>query len=83
VEGRRIQLANADGSQTFAAIHMHENHLYILEGTVPGDAPPPGLFQQSLGFIDSQGIRVRYESIYSNMYPPPPPRIQYQGQPGR
>ncbi len=77
VEGRRIQLANADGTQTFAAIHMHWNRLYILEGTVPADSPPPGLFQQSLGFVDEQGIRVRYESIYSNMYPAPP-RVQYQ-----
>ncbi|MBI2188322.1 MAG: hypothetical protein HYU37_14565 [Acidobacteria bacterium] len=77
IEGRRLQLANPDGTQTFAAIHMHENRLYILEGTVPANYPPPGHFQQSLGFIDAQGIRVRYESIYSNMYPPPP-RIQYQ-----
>ena len=87
VEGRRIQLANTDGTQTFAAIHMHESRLYILEGTVPGNAPPPGLFQQSLGFVDKQGVRVRYESVYSNMYPPPP-RVQYQvpqqpNQPGR
>jgi hypothetical protein len=87
IEGRRIQLANADHTQTFVAIHMHENRLYIIEGTVPADAPPPGLFQQSLGFIDKQGIRVRYESIYANMYPPPP-RVQYQApqgqnQPGR
>lgn len=87
VEGRRIQLTNADRTQTFAAIHMHDNRLYILEGTVSADSPPPGLFQQSLGFIDRQGIRVRYETIYSNMYPPPP-RVQYQGlqgqgQPGR
>jgi len=77
VEGRRIQLANADGTQTFAAIHMHENRLYILEGTVAAGSPPPGLFQQSLGFVDKQGIRVRYETVYSNMYPPPP-RVQYQ-----
>ena len=77
VEGRRIQLTNTDGTQTFAAIHMHRNRLYILDGSVPANAPPPGLFQQSLGFIDDQGIRVRYESIYSNMYPAPP-RIQYQ-----
>ncbi|HEY5618150.1 MAG TPA: hypothetical protein VIK60_09400 [Vicinamibacterales bacterium] len=87
VEGRRIQLANADRSQTFAAIHMHQNRLYILEGTVSEGSPPPGLFQQSLGFVDKDGIRVRYESVYSNMYPPPP-RVQYQGlpapaQPGR
>jgi hypothetical protein len=90
IEGRRLQLANPDGTQTFAAIHMHENRLYILEGTVPANYPPPAHFQQSLGFVDRQGIRVRYESVYSNMYPAPP-RVQYQvpqvpqgqGQPGR
>jgi len=77
IEGRRLQLVNPDETQTFAAIHMHENRLYILEGTVLAQAPPPAHFQQSLGFIDRQGMRVRYESIYSNMYPAPP-RIQYQ-----
>jgi hypothetical protein len=76
VEGRRIQLTNADRSRTFVAIHMHENRLYILEGTAPPGAPPPGLFQQSLGFIDEKGIRVRYDTIYANMYPAPP-RVQY------
>ena len=79
VEGRHLQLTNADGSRTFAAIHMHENRLYIFEGTVPPGAPPPGLFQQSVGFIDKDGVRIRYDSIYANMYPPPP-RVQY-GQP--
>ncbi len=80
VEGRRIQLANADRTQTFAAIHMHQNRLYILEGTVAEGAPPPGLFQQSLGFVDKDGFRVRYDTVYSNMYPPPP-RVQYPGMP--
>ena len=79
VEGRRIQLTNADRSRTFAAIHMHENRLYIFEGTVPPGAPPPGLFQQSLGWVDEEGIRVRYETIYANMYSPPP-RVQYGQQ---
>jgi len=82
IEGRRLQLTNADRSRTFAVIHMHENRLYILEGTVPAGAPPPGLFQQSLGFLDKDGIRVRYEGTYSNMYPPPP-RVQYQAPQGR
>ena len=76
VEGRRIQLSNADQSRTFAAIHMHENRLYILEGTVSAGSPPPGLFQQSLGFLDKEGTRVRYEAVYSNAYPPPP-RVKY------
>jgi YD repeat-containing protein len=32
----------------------------ILEGTVPDEAPPPGLFQQSLGILDEDGRRIRY-----------------------
>ncbi len=76
IEGRRIQLTNADRSQSFVAIHMHENRLYILEGTVPAGAPPPGLFQQSLGFLDKDGKRVRYNALYVNGYPPPT-RVQY------
>jgi hypothetical protein len=71
IEGRRIQLLNADKSQTFAAVHMHQNRLYILEGTVAAGMPPPGLFQQSLGFVDKEGRRIRYASTYSNNYPPP------------
>jgi hypothetical protein len=71
IEGRRLQLLNADKSQTFAAIHMHQNRLYILQGTVAAGMPPPGLFQQSLGFVDKDGRRIRYASTYSNMYPAP------------
>jgi len=71
IEGRRVQLTNPDRSKTFAAIYMHENRLYILEGTVPAGAPPPALFQQSMGFLDKDGIRVRYATIYANGYPVP------------
>ena len=71
IEGRRVQLLNPDKSRTFAAIYMHENRLYILESTVPGTAPPPALFQQSTGFLDKDGLRIRYSSPYSNVYPPP------------
>ena len=72
VEGHRLQLTNSDGSRTFAAIHLHQNHLYILEGTVPKGAPPPALFQQSLGFIDKEGKRIRYSTLYSYGSPIPP-----------
>ena len=71
VEGRQLQLTNPDGSRTFLAINMHENRLYIVDGTVPKGAPQPALFQQSMGFIDKEGKRIRYETIYSNAYPPP------------
>ena len=76
IEGRRLQLTNADGSRTFGEIHMHENRLYIFEATVPKGAPSPELFQQSVGFIDSNGVRVRYNGPYSNAYPAPT-RVPY------
>src|SRR3954465_8628432 len=54
VEGLRVQLTNADSSRTFAEIHRHGTRLYVLEATVPPKAPAPGLFQQSLMFIDEE-----------------------------
>lgn len=76
IEGRRLQLTNADKTRTFVQILMHENHLYVFDATVGADSPSPVLFQQSVGFIDKNGGRVRYNSIYSNAYPPPT-RVQY------
>ena len=71
IEGRRVQLTNPDKSKTFASIYMHENRVYITEATVPGNAPPPALFNQSMGFLDKDGVRVRYAEIYSNARPAP------------
>jgi len=72
VEGRQMQLTNADKSRTFAGIYMHENKLYIIEGTVPAGYPEPGLFQQSLGWLDENGVGLRYQTYYSNGFPTPP-----------
>jgi hypothetical protein len=81
VEGLRVQLANADGSKTFGEIHRHGTRLYVLEATVPGRAPAPGLFQQSLMFTDEEGRSIRYRSFYTTGYSdawkfpaPEPPR---------
>jgi hypothetical protein len=72
VEGHQLQLTNnRDKSRTFVAIYMHDNRLYITEGTVPAGDPEPGLFQQSLGFVDEDGNGVRYRDYYDNDYPPP------------
>ena len=80
VEGRQLQLTNnADKSRTFAGIYMHENKLYIIEGTVPAGYPEPGLFQQSLGWLDENGVGLRYQSNYSNNYPAPP-RVNRAGR---
>jgi len=80
VEGHQVQLLNPDGARTFAAIHRHGTRLYILEATVPKGAPPPGLFQQSLEFLDENGKPIRYRTYYTTGYsedwkfPAAPPR---------
>ena len=67
VEGHEIHLTNnKDQSRTMAFIAMRENKLYIMEGTVPKGYPEPGLFFQSLGWVDKDGNGVRYQSIYVN-----------------
>jgi len=82
VEGDQLQLTNADKSRTFVGIYMHENKLYIIEGTVPAGYPEPGLFQQSLGWLDENGIGLRYQSLYTNGWPAPP-RVNRTAQPGQ
>ncbi|MXX22801.1 MAG: siderophore-interacting protein [Rhodospirillales bacterium] len=72
VEGHQLHLTNPDESRTFVSIYMHENKLYVLEGTVPRGYPEPALFQQSLGWLDENGAGLRYESTYSNGFPAPP-----------
>jgi hypothetical protein len=78
VEGHQLQLTNnADASRTFVFVGMHEMKLYVLEGTVPKGYPPPGLFQQSMGWVDKDGNGIRYQTIYANQFyglkqlPPP------------
>ena len=66
VEGLFMQLTNPDQSRTFAYVTMHENRLYVFEGTVPKGAPEPGLFQGSVGFVDAKGGSIRYTDYYSN-----------------
>jgi hypothetical protein len=70
VEGHQLQITNPDQSRTFVAIYLHENRLYVLDATVPRGAAQPGLFQQSLSFLDEAGNRVRHDAIYSNRLPP-------------
>jgi hypothetical protein len=79
VEGHFIHLVNnVDQSRTLAYVGMHEQKLYIAEGTVPKGYPEPGLFQQSVGWVDKTGNGIRYQIIYSNsyhgmgVYPKPP-----------
>jgi hypothetical protein len=86
VEGHIVQLTNPDQSRTFAWIGMHAHKLYIVEGTVPAGSPEPGLFQQSMGWVDKNGNGIRYQSIYYNsyhgmgVYPVPPVAVPGAGR---
>jgi len=83
VEGNQLQLTNnADGSRTFVHISMHMHKLYMLEGTVPAGYPPPGLFQQSMGYVDADGNRIRYQYMYNDRFPPPPRTVGNVGARG-
>jgi hypothetical protein len=55
---------------------MHDNRLIILEATVPRNYPPPTIFQQSLGWLDENGVRIRYNSINHNEPDVPRPGIR-------
>ncbi len=72
IEGQEVHFINPDGSRTLATILMHENRLYILNGTVPPRTPEPLLFQQTLRIIDAEGKGIRYRSVYTNGFPAPP-----------
>ncbi len=77
VAGQEVQLTNnADQSKTFASIYMHDNRLIILEATVPRNYPPPTIFQQSLGWLDENGTRIRYNNINHNEPDVPRPGIR-------
>jgi hypothetical protein len=63
VDGHQLQTTNPDKSRTFAAIYLRDSRLYVVDATVREGAPPPGMFQQSLEFIDENGEQVRYGSF--------------------
>jgi len=89
VQGNEIQQINATAkTRTFAFVAMHKDKLYLFEATVPSNEPPPGLFQQSVGWVDKDGNGVRYQSIYSDVYAEHPdvfpgvPKLTGQGRAG-
>ena len=71
VDGVRVHLLSEDGSRTYATAHWHEYRLYVIEATAPPGAPPPNSFPVSIGFIDEEGKRVRYEERYAPLFPTP------------
>lgn len=80
VPGHQLQILHRDESRSFIGLYMLNNRLYVLEGTVPGDAPPPGLFQQSLGMLDEMGRRIRLERDVDGNYRRIQARYEYVGE---
>ena len=77
VVGMQLQfISNADQSRTFTSIYMHENRLVVAEATVPKGYPPPLIFQQSLGWLDEGGVRIRYQFMNYNEPDLPKPPIR-------
>ena len=80
VDGMLLQMTNADQSRSYASISMHDNRLYIVEGTAPATGyPPPVAFAQNFAVVDAQGNSIRYQRMYSNAFhglgdAPTPPR---------
>jgi hypothetical protein len=69
VDGMMVQLTNADQTRTFASISMHDNRLYIVDGTAPVIGyPPPIAFQQNFAVVDAKGNAIRYQRMYSHAY---------------
>jgi hypothetical protein len=78
VAGMQLQFtSNADQSRTYASIYMHDNRLVIAEATVPRGYPAPLIFQQSLGWLDDNGDRIRY--LYMNYNEPDAPKPPGRG----
>jgi hypothetical protein len=71
VPGHELQLTNPDGSRTYVGLYLHDNRLYILDATAPRTEAPPIIFQQSFGFLDANGMPVRYRPFYVNPLPAP------------
>ena len=82
VEGMMLTLDNADMTRTAVAISMHDNRLYIIEGTAPVARFAPAIaFPQNFQYVDKDGTAIRYQRMYSNSFHglgdyPPPPRFQ-------
>ena len=82
VEGHQLHIDNDDGTRTYAAIYLHDSHLFIVEATVTPAMPPPGQFQQTLEFLDANGDRIRYRNVAESIKVRGAPRRGNEGQQG-
>ena len=63
IDGHQLQTTNPDQTRTFAAIYLYKSRLYVINATASPDIAPPGMFQQSLEFIDEDGEVITYRNF--------------------
>jgi hypothetical protein len=63
IEGHQLQTTNPDRSRTFAALYLYQSRLYVIDATVSPDTAPPGMFQQTVEFIDEDGEMITFRNF--------------------
>jgi hypothetical protein len=63
IEGHQLQTTNPDQSRTFAALYLYESRLYVINATASPDIAPPGMFQQTIEFIDEAGEVITFRNF--------------------
>ncbi|NNC66151.1 MAG: hypothetical protein HKN84_15310 [Gammaproteobacteria bacterium] len=63
VDGHQLHTTNPDGTRTYAGIYLLESKLYVIDATVKPGAPPGGIFQQSLEFLDDDGNGIMFRTF--------------------
>lgn len=63
IEGHQLQTTNPDRSRTFAALYLYQSRLYVIDATVSPATAPPGMFQQTIEFIDEDGDMITFRNF--------------------
>jgi hypothetical protein len=72
IPGIVLQITEPNMRRLFVSIYLYDRRLYIIEGSVPADAPPPALFRNALAILDSQGEAVRFNEAGERVRGGPP-----------
>jgi len=63
LDGHQLQTTNPDGTRSFAGLYLLESKLYIIEARVDPSSSRGGMFQQSMEFLDEDGIGIFFDSF--------------------
>ena len=63
VDGHQLHTTNPDGTKTYAGLYLLESKLYVIDATMKPGAPPGGIFQQSLDFLDENGNGIMFRTF--------------------